>query len=142
MRIVKFELQRRPTLMAVLDRNGISVNSQEMLFFKSLGARITQARKERGLTQQQLAEQLGIVQQTYAHYEAGDVRFPASTLPILGQILGLTPEELLGQEQPKAKRGPTPKLQQQIDRIRELPKAKQQAVIEVLDMVLASQSGH
>jgi hypothetical protein len=63
-------------------------------------------------------------------------------LPPLAQILGMTLDELLGQDKPKGKRGPLPRLQQQIDRIRELPKMKQQAVMEVLDMVLASQASH
>lgn len=113
------------------------VNSQDEQFFKALGARIARARKEQGLTQQQLADHLGIVQQTYAHYEVGHVRFPASTLPILGKVLGLTPEELLGQERPKGKRGPTSRLQQQIDRISQLPKTKQRLAMDMLDAVIA-----
>jgi len=120
----------------------MTVNSKDEQFFKTLGARIAQGRKARSLTQLQLCEMLGIPQQTLANYEGGHVRFPASMLPALAQILGMTLDELLGQEKPKGKRGPAPRLQQQIDRIRELPKAKQQAVMEVLDMVLASQTSH
>jgi hypothetical protein len=63
-------------------------------------------------------------------------------LPILVQILGLTLEELLGQAPAKGKRGPTPRLQQQIDRISKLPKSKQQVVMEMLDMVITSQASH
>jgi transcriptional regulator with XRE-family HTH domain len=129
--------------MAVTLSRRTTVNSQEAQFFKDIGTRIARARKEQGLTQQQLAEHLGIVQQTYAHYEMGHVRFPASTLPILGQVLGLTPEELLGQERPKSKRGPTSRLQQQVDRISQLPRPKQHLVMEMLDMVLSqAQGGH
>ena len=129
--------------MTVLIPTRTTVNSHDEQFFRTMGARIAQARKTQSLTQQQVADQLGIAQQTYAHYEVGDIRFPASMLPLLAQVLGLTTEELLGQDaKPKAKRGPTPRLQQQIDRIRELPKAKQQAVMEVLEMVLASQASH
>jgi len=123
--------------MAVLISHRTTVNSQDEQFFKALGARIAQARKEQGLTQQQLADHLGIVQQTYAHYEVGHVRFPASTLPILGKVLGLTPDELLGQDKPKGKRGPTSRLQQQLERISQLPKPKQHVVLEMLEMVLA-----
>jgi hypothetical protein len=44
-------------------------------------------------------------------------------------------------EAPKPKkRGPAPKLQQQLERLQALPKAKQRLVIEVLDSLLA-QSG-
>ncbi len=42
-------------------------------FFVELGKRIAQLRKDQGLTQQTLAAQLGIAQQTLAHYEGGTV---------------------------------------------------------------------
>lgn len=38
-------------------------------FFKELGARIAQLRKEAGLSQQAVADALEIPQQTYANYE-------------------------------------------------------------------------
>lgn len=117
------------------------MNSQDEQFFKAIGARIASARKAQRLTQQQLADQLGIAQQTYANYEAGIVRFPASTLPLLGQLLGLTPEELLGLEaKPKLKRGPVSRLDQQIEHIRQLPRTKQVFVMEMLEMVIAQAS--
>ena len=117
------------------------VNSQETQFFKDLGARIAQARKDRGLTQQQVADHLGIVQQTYAHYEMGNVRFPASTLPILSKVLGLAPEELMGQDaKPKGKPGPTSYLQKQLEQISQLPRTKQRLVMQMLDAVIAQAS--
>ena len=129
--------------MAVLIPNGTNVNSHDEQFFKALGSRIASARKARNLTQQQVADQLGLAQQTYAHYEVGRVRFPASMLPTLGQMLGLTPEELLGNDAPppKLKRGPVSRLDQQFERIRQLPRSKQQVLMEMLDGVLA-QTGH
>lgn len=127
--------------MAVFTSIRTTVNGKDEQFFKTLGARVAQARRARNLTQQQICEQFGIPQQTLANYEGGHVRLPASMLPSLAQILGLTLEELLGQEPKKGKRGPTSRLQQQIDRIRQLPKTKQHAVMEVLDMVIASQTG-
>jgi len=128
--------------MAVLTSIRTTVNGKDEQFFKALGARVSQARKAKNLTQHQLCAQLGIPQQTLANYELGVTRFPASMLPDLARILGLTLEELMGQEPPKNKRGPLPRLQQQIDRIRQLPKMKQHAVMEVLDMVIASHTGH
>jgi len=127
--------------MAVLYPGGATVNNQDEQFFRALGARVATARKAQNLTQQQMADRLGIAQQTFAQYEAGNVRFPASILPLLGQVLGLAPEELLGQEIPKSKRGPTPRLQQQIERIGQLPRTKQAFVMEMLETVIA-QAGH
>lgn len=127
--------------MAVFTPTGTIVNSKDERFFKAMGARIAQARKDQGLTQQGVADQLGIAQQTLAHYESGRLRLPASMLPTLAQMLALTVDELLGQDKPKGKRGPTPRLQQQIDRISHLPKTKQAFVMEMLEMVIA-QAGH
>ena len=52
-------------------------------FFVALGSHIAQLRRERGWTQQELAEKLGVAQQTLAHYEVARIRLPASTLPLL-----------------------------------------------------------
>ncbi|MDR3739880.1 MAG: helix-turn-helix transcriptional regulator [Terracidiphilus sp.] len=110
-------------------------------FFKALGTRISCARKAHKLTQQQLAERLGIAQQTLAHYEGGRLRLPASLLPELTRTLGLSSDELLGQNvTPDGKRGPSSKLQQQIEAISRLPKARQRFVSEMLDTVLAQAS--
>ena len=118
------------------------MNSHDEQFFKAMGIRISQARKEKGLTQQQVADQLGIAQQTYAHYEVGNVRVPASTLPLLGQMFGLTPNDLMGHSvsSRKAKPGPMSRLDQQIERIRQLPRTKQNFVVELLDAVIAQAS--
>ena len=120
------------------------MNTHDEQFFKDLGARIAQARKEHGLTQQQLADQLGLPQQTLAHYEVGRTRFPASMLPVLARMLTLSLDEIMGQPLPRAgaqrrgtKRGPSSRLPQQIDAIVQLPKAKQQFVSQMLDTVLA-----
>lgn len=49
-------------------------------------------------------------------------------------------EELFGQakQAARAKRGPPPKWQQQIEQIATLPRAKQQVVMQMLDGLLSS----
>lgn len=129
-----------------------TMNTQDERFFKGLGARIAKARKDHGMTQQQLAEQLGIAQQTLAHYEVGRARLPVSMLPTLARLLMLSLDELMGQStQPAggagataarrgAKRGPVSRLQQQIDAVAKLPKTRQQFVSQMLETVLAQAS--
>jgi transcriptional regulator with XRE-family HTH domain len=119
----------------------MAMNTKDEGFFKTLGARIAQARKEHGLTQQQLADQLGIPQQTLAHYEVARARIPASMLPTLAQLLTLSLDELIGNPLPRSKsrRGSNSRLQQQIEAIEQLPKTKQQFVSQMLDTVLAQQ---
>lgn len=106
-------------------------------FYVQLGRRIAEARKAQGITQVQLAEALGIAQQTLAHYEGGKLRVAVALLPALARNLGLSLEELVGEESKPGKRGPTPKLQQQMERISQLPKPKQKVVMEMLEGVLS-----
>jgi transcriptional regulator with XRE-family HTH domain len=111
---------------------------EEKKFFAELGARVAEQRKALGLTQQQLADALDTTQQQVASYEVARLRIPASMLPRLARVLGVTLEMLIGDEQrTAAKRGPTPKLQQQLERLSALPKPKQRAVMEVLEAMLA-----
>jgi transcriptional regulator with XRE-family HTH domain len=117
-----------------------SMPANDEQFFKALGARIAELRKEQGLSQQALADQLEVAQQTLAHYEVGRARMPVSLLPELARIFGIGVDELLGLRNGSGKRGPTPKFQKQLERIAQLPRAKQRLVIEMLDGVL-SQSG-
>jgi transcriptional regulator with XRE-family HTH domain len=116
-----------------------AMSTKNERFFKDLGARVAQLRKGQGLTQTQLAERLGIAQQTLAHYEVGRLRVAASMLPTLAQMLGTSVEELIGQSPARAggKRGPAPRLQKQLERLSALPKPKQRAVMEVLESMLA-----
>lgn len=113
------------------------MTSDRQQFFKALGSRIAQLRKEQGLSQHVLATQLGCAQQTLAHYEVARARLPAALLPELAEIFGVSVDELLGRTNGKGKRGPTPLLQKQIERLNRLPKAKQKTVMEMLDGVLA-----
>ena len=64
----------------------VVMTSHDEAFFKALGARIAEFRKEQGLSQQALADELGIPQQTFAHYEVGRTRMPVSLLPELAKL--------------------------------------------------------
>jgi transcriptional regulator with XRE-family HTH domain len=116
-----------------------SLSQDEKAYFKALGERITQRRKEVGLTQVQMAEALGIAQQTYAHYEVGRYRFPVSMLPTLAHALAIDMETLLGATKTQSKRGPVPKYQHHMERISRLSKPQQRIVIQVLESLLSQQ---
>lgn len=120
-----------------LDPMGTGMTPDDKRFFKELGRRIAHLRQQAGLSQQAVADRLGIAQQTLAHYEVGRLRLPVSLLPKLAELFGVPADELLGLNGARAgKRGPTPKLQQQIERLHRLPKAKQKLVMEMLEGVL------
>jgi transcriptional regulator with XRE-family HTH domain len=97
-----------------------------------LGARIAQLRKEAGLSQPAVADALEIAQQTYANNEVARARPAVSMLPTLSQLFGVSVDELLGlHKNGPGKRGPTPLLQKQIERLNRLPKAQQKIVMQM-----------
>lgn len=114
------------------------MTQDEQQFFKELGARIAHLRKEAGMSQQAVADALEIAQQTYANYEVARARPSVAMLPTLAQLFGISVDELLGVHKNGAgKRGPTPLLQKQIERLNRLPKAQQKVVLKMLDGVLS-----
>jgi transcriptional regulator with XRE-family HTH domain len=127
-----------PVIAPVTDR---PMTQDEKQFFRQLGGRIASLRKEQGFTQAQLAGVLSLTQQMVASYEVGRRRVPVSLLPKIAAALAVSVETLIGQGRATpAKRGPAPKLQQQMERIQRLPRAKQRLVLQMLDGVLAQAS--
>ena len=116
--------------------------SQENSFYIDMGKRIAQFRKAQNMTQTQLANALGIAQQTMAHYEGGKLRIPVAFLTTLATLLAVSIEDVIGEpaKAAKGKRGPTPRLQRQVELISQLPRAKQKFVMEMLDAVIQQQA--
>jgi transcriptional regulator with XRE-family HTH domain len=107
---------------------------------RELGARIAELRKAHGLTQVQLAEALELSQQMIASYEVGRRRVPVSLLRAIAHALAVSVEALIGEKDATpAKRGPAPKLLQQMERIQRLPKVQQRFIMQMIDTVLARQ---
>jgi len=76
----------------------MAVSASERAFYVTLGRRIATLRKAQGLTQVQLAEAMGVAQQTVVHYEAGRLRLLAGALPNLADQLGVSVEELIARQ--------------------------------------------
>ena len=123
----------------------MAISTAERDFFVLMGGRIAALRKARNITQVQLAEKLGISQQTLQSYECGRRRVPVSAMPVVAEHLTVTLDELFdaprhdAAKSAPAKRGPLPQWQQQLQRIATLPRARQQVVMQMLDGVLAAE---
>ena len=61
-----------------------------------LGERLKELREERGLTQRQLAEQLGINSVTYLHYEKEQREPPLALLADFAKFYNVSVDYLLG----------------------------------------------
>lgn len=129
----------------MLDRpfqHTIPMAAKEKTFYAQLGRRIAERRKAMDITQVELAATLGIAQQTMAHYEGGVSRIAVALLPPLAAALTTTVEDLIGlpAQRLAGRRGPAPKLQQQLEQVSQLPKAQQKFVSQMLDTVLQQTS--
>lgn len=123
-----------------------AMSPDEQPYFQALGQRIAKARAAADLTQVQLAEALGLSQPQLAFYELGKRRVPVSMLPGLAKVLGISIEALIADDDAariaattprRTRRGPVSRLEQQLDAIAKLPKARQKFVSDMLDTVLA-----
>ena len=63
------------------------------------GSQLKKLRKEKGLTQQNMADMMGITMRNYQRYEYGDINVPATTLNFFADYFGVTADYLLGREQ-------------------------------------------
>ena len=115
------------------------MTEDDEMFFKQLGKRIAEQRKQLGLTQVQLAEILGVSQQHMASFEAGRRKVSTSSVPVLAQLFGMSTDELLGIGEKPSKRGPNAKLQQQLDQLSLMPRTKQKFISEMLDALIKQQ---
>lgn len=67
----------------------------------SIGNRISQFRKEKGYTQEEMAEKLGVTPQAVSKWE-NDISYPdILLLPKIAEMLGITVDELLSGERKK-----------------------------------------
>lgn len=117
----------------------MTISAEERDFFVAMGERIAALRRANNITQVQLAEALGVSQQTLQSYEVGRRRIPVSAMPVVARTLSVSLDELFGSEAKAArgKRGPASKLAQQIEIVSQLPKAKQQFVSQMIETVIA-----
>jgi transcriptional regulator with XRE-family HTH domain len=127
--------------MGALITPWVPMTQDEKTFFKALGARVAELRGGLGMTQQQFADLLGVTQQVIASYEIGRRRVPVSVLPALARALAVSVEDLIGEARQPGKRGPAPKIQQQLERITKLPKAQQRFIMQMIDTALQQGSG-
>ena len=61
----------------------------------SIGNFIAQLRKQRGFTQEQLGEQIGVTNKTVSRWETGVYMPPADALMKMSELFGVTVNELL-----------------------------------------------
>ena len=98
------------------------------------GARLHALREQAGLSQQQLADRLGLTQRAYAYWERNPVALRPEQLQELARALGVTVEDMLGEPNGKKRgTGPAGKMRQLFEAASRLPRSQQQKVAAVLE---------
>lgn len=63
------------------------------------GGRLKELRKKKGLTQQNMADMMGLTMRNYQRYEYGMINVPATSLNFFADFFGVTADYLLGREE-------------------------------------------
>ena len=105
---------------------------------EAIGERLARLRRDRGITQAELAQKLGVAQPVVSDYERGELRLHSQLIIELTDILGVTADELLGLESPKRDKSPmrNPRLLRRLQDIDRLPRRDQQALFRTINAFL------
>lgn len=108
---------------------------------KAIGVRIRELRKRQGMTQAELAAELGVNQSAVSDYEKGVVRVHAAMLAALCKALKASADELLGLEKGKQNgRLPDRRFLRRIERLHQLSRRDQQTLLGTIDAFLSKVS--
>jgi transcriptional regulator with XRE-family HTH domain len=105
---------------------------------ESLGQRITRVRKERGYTQIELAEKIGIIQSIVSAIERDERRLSAEMAVRFSLALNVSLDDLLKPVSGKPKQGrkASRKVLRRLEQIEALPPTQQTALLRTIDAVL------
>jgi len=99
------------------------------------GARLHTLRLRAGLSQQQVAEQLGLTQRAYSHWERYSVALRPDQLQQLAALFQVSVDELLGETEKKKRgsAGPTGRMRRLFEQASKLPRSQQEKIAAVLE---------
>ena len=102
-----------------------------------LADRIARLRRERGYSQAELAERIGIIQALVSDYEKGKLRLSADMAVRFARVLEVTTDDLLQPEKGKQRAlKPSRKVLRRLELIETLPVNQRQTVLKSIDMML------
>ncbi len=102
-----------------------------------LGERLEQLRKERGITQVEMAAKLGISQPVISKYERGELRLHGELIVKVAQILHVSTDELLGLQKAHQRSSVDPRILRRIKDIDRLSKRDRDALMRTIDAFLS-----
>jgi transcriptional regulator with XRE-family HTH domain len=104
---------------------------------ETMGQRLGRIRKERGYTQIELAEKIGIIQSLVSSYENGVLKLSAEMAVRFARALDVSTDDLLEPRKGKQRSvQPSRKVLRRLELIEALPTHQQQTVLKTIDTML------
>lgn len=101
---------------------------------ETIGQRIARLRKERGYSQEALAQKMGIVRVLVSDYEKGRLRPHPEMVARFALAFGVTSDELIGlKPSDGAGRSPNLAIQKRMRLIEQLSPAKKRVILQTID---------
>lgn len=106
---------------------------------ETIGQRLARLRKERGYTQRELADRIGIVHSLVSDYEKGKLRLYDQMVARFALALEVSADEVLGLKGNGAKAGkPTLKIVRRLGKIESLSATRQKTILKAIDFMIES----
>jgi transcriptional regulator with XRE-family HTH domain len=107
----------------------------------AFGQRLHVLREVAGLSQQQVAQRLGMKHSAYAWWERHPVALRPDQLQMLAEVFSVTVEELIGSDDPKKRgTGPVGKMRRIFEEASKLPRSQQRQISAVVEALIAQHS--
>ncbi len=107
---------------------------------ESVGKRIARIRKERGYTQIELAERIGIIQALISDYERDKLRLNADMAVRFAIALETSTDELLGlKPSTKQVKKPSQRVLRRLEKIEALPTHQRNIILKTIDAYIRGQ---
>jgi transcriptional regulator with XRE-family HTH domain len=107
-----------------------------------IGERIVKIRKEKGLTQKELAAKLGIKRTLMADYEIGRIRIYSEMVARIALVLNVTSDEILGLKPLKNIAPFSLKIVRRLKKISELSPKLQKDALHNIDLLISALEKH
>ena len=105
---------------------------------ESISERLARLRKAAGMTQNELADELGTEQSRISSYESGRIRISVDLLTRLTKILGVSADVLLGLKPGrKTSVQRDRRLRNRIEKLEKLPKRDRDTLVRIMDVFLS-----
>lgn len=104
---------------------------------ESFGEQLARLRQAAGLSQRDLAAEVGISQRMVAYYEKQTAHPPTHLLALLAKALGVSADQLLGIKEVKSNgRTRDNRLWRRFSQVEQLPQSQRKQIVQILDAFL------